>query len=162
MALQEPNTTAPKTPEPTAPAENAEPAPQPEAPGGEPKETGANAAPKKKAGMGGTIEKQDNKKAADNNTGTMGTEDTGLWTYIWLGLLAALIVFLWRRGHLARLKKHIGETREQLKKCTWPTRNELKQHTVVVLMSTLLLAAFIVVADVFVQFVVWDMLLGSN
>ncbi|MBM40386.1 MAG: preprotein translocase subunit SecE [Acidobacteria bacterium] len=81
-----------------------------------------------------------------------------MWTYIWLGLLLAFILFLWRRGHLARLKKHVGETREQLKKCTWPTREELKQHTVVVLLSTLLLGLFIVVSDVVVQYIVWDVL----
>ena len=47
---------------------------------------------------------------------------------------------------------------EQLKKCTWPTREELKQHTVVVLLSTLLLGLFIVVSDVVVQYIVWDVL----
>jgi len=91
-----------------------------------------------------------------------GGEGSTTWTYIWLGLLVALIVFLWQRGHLARFKKHIGECREQLRKCTWPTRDELYQHTVVVMLSTLLLGLFTFVADLAVTELVWGLLLDTK
>ena len=92
----------------------------------------------------------------------IGGEGSTTWTYIWLGLLVALIVFLWQRGHLARFKKHIGECREQLRKCTWPTRGELYQHTVVVMLSTLLLGLFTFVADLAVTELVWGLLLDTK
>ena len=39
------------------------------------------------------------------------------------------------------------ETREELRKCTWPTWDELKGSTVVVMISILLLGVFTVVVD---------------
>jgi preprotein translocase subunit SecE len=66
---------------------------------------------------------------------------------IWLGLIAALFAVLWKTGQLLRLRTYVGETREELKKCTWPSRDELKGSTVVVVISTLLLGAFTVVLD---------------
>jgi preprotein translocase subunit SecE len=66
---------------------------------------------------------------------------------IWLGLVAALFAVLWKTGQLLRLRNYVGETREELKKCTWPSRDELKGSTVVVVISTILLGAFTVVLD---------------
>jgi preprotein translocase SecE subunit len=48
---------------------------------------------------------------------------------------------MWRKGHLARLAKNVQETREELKKCTWPTMDELRGSTVVVFVATALLGA---------------------
>jgi preprotein translocase subunit SecE len=41
----------------------------------------------------------------------------------------------------------VQETREELKKCTWPTWEELKGSTVVVIVSVGLLGVFTVVVD---------------
>ena len=66
---------------------------------------------------------------------------------IWVGLIAIVFVFLWRKGHLVRLSNFIQETREELKKCTWPTWDELKGSTVVVMVSIVILGAFTVAVD---------------
>jgi preprotein translocase subunit SecE len=41
----------------------------------------------------------------------------------------------------------VDETREELKKCSWPSREELKGSTVVVLLTTILLGLFTVGVD---------------
>ena len=41
-----------------------------------------------------------------------------------------------------------GEVVAELKKCSWPTRPELFDSTVVVILSVFLLAAFIAVCDI--------------
>ena len=83
------------------------------------------------------------------------------WTIFWLVVGIAVFVFLWRKGYIASFRKFIGETREQLHKCTWPTMDELKQHIVVVMISSVILGAFTVFSDKIVRFIVWDLLMGS-
>jgi preprotein translocase subunit SecE len=66
---------------------------------------------------------------------------------IWAAVIGVLFVFLWRKGYLARLSNYFLETREELRKCTWPTFQELKGSTVVVLISVALLGGFVVGVD---------------
>jgi preprotein translocase subunit SecE len=68
--------------------------------------------------------------------------------------VGAIFVFLWRSGQLARLATYIQETREELKKCTWPTWDELKGSTVVVMISIVLLGGFTVAVDYVILLVV--------
>jgi len=64
--------------------------------------------------------------------------------------------YLWRKGHLFRLRDYILETREELRKCTWPSWDELKGSTVVVMISIALLGIFTVGIDVVLSlFVQW-------
>jgi len=51
-----------------------------------------------------------------------------------IGIVLAMGVFtfLWRQGAFLRLSGYWGETMEELKKCTWPTWEELNGSTVVV------------------------------
>jgi len=71
--------------------------------------------------------------------------------YVKLGLVAAVVgglfALLWAKGYLLRLSNYVGETREELKKCTWPTWDELKGSTAVVLISMLLLGVFTIGID---------------
>ncbi|HEX4646089.1 MAG TPA: preprotein translocase subunit SecE [Verrucomicrobiae bacterium] len=67
--------------------------------------------------------------------------------FIWVGVIAVAFVFLWKQGYLMRLSTYVQETREELKKCTWPTWNELKGSTVLVMVSIAFLGVFTVVAD---------------
>ena len=63
---------------------------------------------------------------------------------------------LWRKGYLLRLRNYILETREELRKCTWPSWAELRGSTVVVMISILILGAFTVGIDFFLAlFVRW-------
>jgi preprotein translocase SecE subunit len=64
-----------------------------------------------------------------------------------LGVAAGVIFWLWRKGHLLHLSRYIEETREELRKCAWPGKEELKGSTVVVMISILLLGGFTVGVD---------------
>ena len=48
---------------------------------------------------------------------------------------------------MERIKIFLAETRTELKKVTWPTREELKESTRVVIISTILVTIFIGVVD---------------
>lgn len=65
----------------------------------------------------------------------------------WLAALAAIFAVLWRKGQIARLAAYTAETREELKKCTWPSMDELKGSTLVVFVSIALLGGFTVFVD---------------
>jgi preprotein translocase subunit SecE len=66
---------------------------------------------------------------------------------IWVVVVGAGFAFLWWRGHLKRLATYVAQTREELRKCTWPTWDELKGSTVIVMISIVILGLFTVVVD---------------
>lgn len=45
------------------------------------------------------------------------------------------------------LRGFLGEVKVEMLKCTWPTRTELREQTVVVVVSVLLLALLVWVSD---------------
>jgi preprotein translocase subunit SecE len=73
---------------------------------------------------------------------------------IWVAVIGGVFAFLWRKGYLRRYATYVQETREELRKCTWPSFEELKGSTVVVTISTLLLGLFTVVVDFIVTYLV--------
>ena len=135
----------------TQPAESANPAPV------------TNAAPAENPGptMGTETESGSGSSA---NTPADSTEQAASsnWAVFWVVLLVAVFVILWRTGKIDAIKKYLNETRDQLRKATWPTRDELKQHIVVVLLSSVLLAAFTVAADFVVREIIWGALLNGD
>jgi preprotein translocase subunit SecE len=46
-----------------------------------------------------------------------------------------------------RVRQFSGETTQELKKSAWPTATELRDSTIVVLVATLLMGAFVALAD---------------
>ncbi len=68
-------------------------------------------------------------------------------TLIWVTVLGAVFGVLWYLGYVARMANYLRETREELRKCTWPTWDELKGSTVVVAVATLLLGLFTAAVD---------------
>ena len=70
-----------------------------------------------------------------------------IWIIIWAAVVGGVFAWLWRAGHLARFAEYAKQTREELRKCTWPTWDELKGSTVVVSISILILGLFIVAVD---------------
>jgi preprotein translocase subunit SecE len=66
---------------------------------------------------------------------------------IWVVVVGVVFGVLWKTGQLLRLANYVQETKEELKKCTWPSRDELKGSTVVVLLSILGLGVFTVLID---------------
>ena len=70
--------------------------------------------------------------------------------------VAIVFAFLWRKGHFLRLTTYVQETREELRKCTWPSWHELRGSTVVVMVSIFILGAFTVGVDLILAlFVRW-------
>ena len=68
---------------------------------------------------------------------------------IWGAVVGIIFVILWRKGYLLQLTNYVQQTREELRKCTWPTWDELKGSTVVVSISMLILGVFVVLVDQF-------------
>jgi preprotein translocase SecE subunit len=66
---------------------------------------------------------------------------------VWVVVVLVLFGVAWRKGYLMRLSNYVLETREELRKCTWPSVDELKGSTVVILLTIVLLGGFIVGID---------------
>ena len=66
---------------------------------------------------------------------------------IWVVIIGALFGLLWWQGQIRRLAVYFQETREELKKCSWPTWEELKGSTALVIVSIGLLGGFTVAVD---------------
>jgi len=80
--------------------------------------------------------------------------------YIKLAVTVALVGvafgIAWRKGYLMQLRTYVLETREELRKCTWPSWDELRGSTVVVMVSIFILGLFTVGIDfVLAAFVRW-------
>jgi len=69
-----------------------------------------------------------------------------------IGLVVVAAVFgtAWYMGYLVRLSNYVQATREELKKCTWPTWEELKGSTILIMISILLLGVFTTLVDMVV------------
>ena len=52
-----------------------------------------------------------------------------------------------RVGVVTSFRNFIGEVKAEMLKCTWPTKQELKEQTVVVCISCLLLGAVVCLSD---------------
>jgi preprotein translocase subunit SecE len=75
-------------------------------------------------------------------------QDTSyIWIIVWAVVIGGVFVWLWRAGHLARFADYVQQTREELRKCTWPSWEELKGSTVVVFISIIILGGFTVLVD---------------
>jgi preprotein translocase SecE subunit len=66
---------------------------------------------------------------------------------IWVGIIGVAFAILWRKGYLLRFADYVMETREELRKCSWPSLDELKGSTVVVMVTIALLGGFTVALD---------------
>jgi len=75
-------------------------------------------------------------------------------TIIVLVVAMAIFVWLWRQGAFLKVSGYVQDTKEELKKCTWPTWDELFGSTIVVLVSVALLGGFTVGVDFVVSTVV--------
>ena len=66
---------------------------------------------------------------------------------IWGAVIIGVFAFLWYKGYLVRMRNYVAETQEELRKCSWPTREELKGSTVVVMVTIAILGLFTVGVD---------------
>jgi len=54
---------------------------------------------------------------------------------------------LWKQGQIQRLAVYVQETREELKKCSWPSWEELKGSTALISIMIALLGLFVIAVD---------------
>jgi len=57
------------------------------------------------------------------------------------------LCILWYKGQVQSLAAYVAETREELKKCAWPSWDELKGSTALIIIMVALLGGFVVVVD---------------
>jgi preprotein translocase subunit SecE len=74
--------------------------------------------------------------------------------FVWSAIIAAAFAVAWRLGWLAKITTYVQQTREELRKCTWPSSEELWGSTVLVMVATVLLGVFTVIADFAMAWVV--------
>jgi preprotein translocase subunit SecE len=67
---------------------------------------------------------------------------------IWVVLIGGVFGYLWWQGQIQQLGLYVAQTREELKKCAWPSWEELKGSTVLIIVMTGLLGAYIYLLDV--------------
>jgi preprotein translocase subunit SecE len=77
------------------------------------------------------------------------------WTtiLIWAAVVGAVFGYLWWQGQIRQLATYMQETREELKKCSWPSWTELKGSTVLIMISILLMGAFTEAVDRVLYFI---------
>ena len=66
---------------------------------------------------------------------------------VWVVVIGIAFGFMWKQGVIARIRLYIQETREELKKCSWPSWEELKGSTALIIVSIVLLGVFTFVLD---------------
>ena len=66
---------------------------------------------------------------------------------IWCAIALILFGILWWKGQIAQLRNYLRLTQEELKKCSWPSWEELKGSTVVVAISLAILGGFTMAVD---------------
>lgn len=53
-----------------------------------------------------------------------------------------------KKPFFARVKKYFKETKAELKKVTWPTKEKLKQNTIVIIVFIIIVGIFLFAFDV--------------
>ena len=70
-----------------------------------------------------------------------------IWIIIAVAVVGGVFAWLWRGGYLNRFAAYVAQTKEELRKCTWPTWDELKGSTMLISVAIVLLGAFTVAVD---------------
>ena len=66
---------------------------------------------------------------------------------IWVLIIGAAFAIAWWKGYVVRLRNYWNGTMEELRKCAWPTWDELKGSTVVVTIAIVLMGGFFYAVD---------------
>ena len=71
------------------------------------------------------------------------------WIHIagWAAVIVAVFGYLWWQGQIKALSIFVQETREELKKCSWPSWVELRGSTVLIIVSVAALGVYVFVID---------------
>jgi len=69
------------------------------------------------------------------------------WVLVLAAAAGALFAWLWRGGYIVRFADYVRATKEELKKCSWPSWEELKGSTLIVAISIIILGGYTVAVD---------------
>jgi len=58
-----------------------------------------------------------------------------------------LFLLAWKQGYVAKLSAYVGETQQELKKCNWPSREELMNSTLMIFVVIGMLGLFTIGVD---------------
>ena len=66
-----------------------------------------------------------------------------------IGILVASVAFvlMLRKGYFLQVSNYVAETKEELRRCSWPGKDELVDSTTVVMVAIIILGAFTVGVD---------------
>jgi preprotein translocase subunit SecE len=73
---------------------------------------------------------------------------------VWVVVIGVLFALAWWKGYVVRIRDYWNGTMEELRKCAWPTWDELKGSTVVVTITIVLLGAFCYGVDIVFYYLV--------
>jgi preprotein translocase subunit SecE len=77
----------------------------------------------------------------------LGAIGATVWYALLTGVLIVLLVLAIRGNWFVRMNAFLAEVRAELKKVSWPSKDELRSATAVVIVSTALMTAFVVFVD---------------
>ena len=69
------------------------------------------------------------------------------WIIVWSVIAVIVFAWLWKAGQLVRVAAYVRETREELRKCSWPSWDELKGSTVLIFIAIVGIGGFTVAVD---------------
>ena len=69
-------------------------------------------------------------------------------------VLSAVFVLLARAGYFLKISAYLGETMQEMRKCTWPTWDELVGSTAVVVVAVGIIGGFTVGVDFLISFII--------
>jgi preprotein translocase subunit SecE len=72
-------------------------------------------------------------------------------TLVVVAALAGLVFWLIRGGHWARFVTFLGEVRTEMRKVSFPTREEVIGTTIVVIVTSVIFAVYLWIADLLIQ-----------
>ena len=72
-----------------------------------------------------------------------------IWESIGLVVVAVVLVLLLRAGYFLKISAYWAEMMEEMRKCTWPTWDELTGSTVLVIIACAIIGGFTVGVDYF-------------
>jgi len=73
---------------------------------------------------------------------------------IWVAVIGVAFAYAWWKGYILRFRNYWNTTVDELRKCSWPTWDELKGSTVVVTISIALMGLFTYVVDLIFYYLV--------
>ena len=81
----------------------------------------------------------------------MSDQVTWIITLVVVAALAGLVFWLIRGGHWARFVTFLGEVRTEMRKVSFPTRDEVVGTTIVVIVTSVIFAIYLWIADLLIQ-----------